>query len=454
MIKIYFNKILRHKSIVFILVILLSTRVYPETSINFSDRIESYVLQNKLKVILLEDKRNPIVISSLWYKVGSSYETKGTTGISHILEHMMFKGTEKIKSGEFSKIIKNLGGTDNAFTGRDFTGYYQKVNKIHLEECLRMESDRMANLILRESDFVKERKVVQEERRLRVDDRPISKAFEKTLFQAFGYHGYGIPIIGTMEDIESIKLQDLKNWYKKYYSPENATLIIAGDFNVIETKKLVEKYFGTIKNNEPVTLNKEIEKHVISFKDIFLKDSVSNPTVLISFVQPKFNYNDRLEHYKIDLLLELIDGGSSSRLTKNLVDKKKIALETFISSDSYPIEKTIIAFGGIPRDGISVETFRDEIFLQFEDIVENGITDKEFKSLKSKLTSNSIYKLDSLFGQVMQIGTLESKKIGWETLDEYLNDIDQITKQDLVETARKHLLNKNFIFTVIYPNRS
>ena len=453
MIKVFLKKILRYKNISFVFLVSFSLSVYSEEGIKFSDRIESYLLPNKLKVILLEDKRNPIVISSLWYKVGSSYETKGVTGISHILEHMMFKGTEKVKSGKFSEIIKNLGGTDNAFTGRDFTGYYQKVHKAHLEECLRMESDRMTNLILKETDFVKERKVVQEERRLRVEDRPISKAFEKTLLQAFGYHGYGIPIIGTMDDIENIKLNDLRSWYKNYYSPKNATLIVAGDFERSETKELINKYFGIIENNNSIPLNKETESHIIDFKDIILRDSVSNPTVLISFIQPKFNYNDRLKHYKMDLLLELIDGGSSSRLTKNLVDKKKVALETFISSDSYPIEESIVAFGGIPRDGVSVEKFRDEIFLQFKEIVKNGITDKEFNSLKSRLTSNNIYKLDSLFGQMMQIGILESKKIGWEILDTYLQDINQITKQDLVDTAKENLIDKEFIFTVIHPNR-
>ena len=299
MIKVFLKKILRYKNISFVFLVSFSLSVYSEEDIKFSDRIESYLLPNKLKVILLEDKRNPIVISSLWYKVGSSYETKGVTGISHILEHMMFKGTEKVKSGKFSEIIKNLGGTDNAFTGRDFTGYYQKVHKAHLEECLRMESDRMTNLILKETDFVKERKVVQEERRLRVEDRPISKAFEKTLLQAFGYHGYGIPIIGTMDDIENIKLNDLRSWYKNYYSPKNATLIIAGDFERSETKELINKYFGIIENNNSIPLNKETESHIIDFKDIILRDSVSNPTVLISFIQPKFNYNDRLKHYKI-----------------------------------------------------------------------------------------------------------------------------------------------------------
>ena len=452
MIKIYLCKVIKLKTIILLSLIFISFEAYSSAAVKFSNRIEVYSLPNKLKVILLEDKRNPIAISSIWYKVGSSYETKGKTGISHVLEHMMFKGTQKIKAGEFSKIIKKFGGSENAFTGRDFTGYYQKVNKIYLEKCLEMEADRMANLVLKQSDFEKELNVVKEERRLRVDDRPIPKAFEKILQQAFGYNEYGIPIIGTMDDLSNLELDDLQSWYKKFYTPENATLIIAGDIDKVAVKQLIEKYFLPIKNKDFTAKIDQLDNHKTNFDDIILKDSISNPTILISFIQPKFNRDDRLEHYKIDLLLELMDGGSSSRLTKNLVDKKKVALETFISSDTYPMNKNIIAIGAIPRKNISIETLRDEIFLEFKNIVEKGITDKEFESLKSRLSSSSIFKLDSLFGQVMRIGMLESKKIGWETLDYYIDDMNKITKNDLIDTAKKYFIDSDFIFTVIHPN--
>ncbi|MEC9205757.1 MAG: pitrilysin family protein [Pseudomonadota bacterium] len=432
---------------------LLFTTSFSAT-VKFSDRIEEYVLPNNLKVILLEDKRNPIIISSIWYKVGSSYEEKGITGISHILEHMMFKGTEKTKSGEFSKIIKKLGGSENAFTGRDFTGYYQKVHKKYIEKCLEMESDRMTNLILREDDFQKELNVVKEERRLRVEDRPISKAFEKTLIQLFGYNGYGVPIVGTMDDLDNVKISDVKNWYDNFYSPDNAILILAGDFEKSNIKKLIDKYFSKIKNSKTTLKFKNNELNNLNFKKIELKESISNPTVLISFVQPKFNKNDRLEHYKMELLLELMDGGNSSRFTRNLVDKKKIAIETFISFDTYPINKNIISIGGIPRTDISTEELKNEILLQFQNIEQEGISDREFESLKSRLIASNTFKFDSLFGQVMSIGVLESKGIGWNTLDYYLDDINKITKNDLIDIAKKYFINKSFIYTVIYPKES
>jgi len=448
----YATKKLKIIWITFIFFISFNTN--SSTAIKFSDRIEEYTLPNKLKVILLEDKRNPLVISSIWYRVGSSHETEGITGISHILEHMMFKGTKKIKSGEFSKTIKNLGGRENAFTGRDFTGYYQRVHKKHLEKCLEMEADRMKNLILKQSDFEKELNVVKEERRLRVDDRPISKAFEKTLFQLFGFDGYGIPIIGTMKDLNNITLDHVQEWYKNFYSPNNATLILAGDIDKIKIKKLIEKYFSPIKSQKIALNLQRKEKTDMNFEDIQLKENISNPTILISFIQPKFDYNNRLEHYKMQLLLELLDGSNSSRFTKNLVDKKKVALETFASFDTYPINRNIISVGGIPRTKISTEVLKNEILLQFQDIVKEGVTDKEFESLKSRLVASNKFKFDSLFGQVMSIGVLEAKGINWDVLDHYLEDINKITKNDLVATAKKYFVNKDFVFTVIYPKES
>ena len=229
---------------------------------------------------------------------------------------------------------------------------------------------------------------------------------------------------------------------------------MAGNFENIEIKKLIEKYFLNIKNNQPsLKLNKNAVSK-FNFKEIELRESISNPTVLISFVQPKFDNNNRLEHYKMELLLELMDGGNSSRFTKDLIDKKKIAIETFISFDTYPTNRNIISIGGIPRTNISAKDLKNEILLQFQNIVKEGITDKEFESLKSRLIANNTFKFDSLFGQVMSIGVLESKGIGWNILDHYLDDINRINKNDLIDIAKKYFINKDFVYTVIYPKES
>ena len=200
-------KRIKHKLSIYLLpAIIWTLSTSTVFSMNFSDRTATFTLSNGLKVILIQDKRSPVVVSSIWYKVGSSYEREGISGISHILEHLMFKGTKNTKPGEFSKKIKEIGGSENAFTGRDFTGYYQKVHKDHLELSLRLESDRMQNLVFVQEEVDKEIEVVKEERRLRTDDQPISKVFERIGKQVFGMSGYGIPIIGTMSDINSIEI--------------------------------------------------------------------------------------------------------------------------------------------------------------------------------------------------------------------------------------------------------
>ncbi len=423
--------------------------VSAESSLKFSDRIEEYKLSNNLKVILIKDSRSPSVVSSIWYKVGSSYEYEGITGISHVLEHMMFKGTSNTQPGEFSKKIKEVGGSENAFTGRDFTGYYQKIHKDFLELSLKLESDRMSNLVFNENELKSEKEVVKEERRLRTDDQPISKVFEKIGIQALGMSGYGIPIIGTMKDIENINTDELKKWYFNFYVPNNATLIIAGDFDIDNTKELIQKYYGKIpsRNVKELATKKD---YVLSYNDIKVSDKVSEPLILLSFKNKSFDLKNKKEVYAMELLLELMDGSSASRFTKNLVDTKKIALNTFISFDSYSKEENLITIGGSPRAGIDPNILKKAIFDEFHSFIKNGLLDDELSNTKSRLLASNIYKFDSVFYQAMQVGMLETKGFNWKLLDEYIEDINNVTESDLVNVAKK-IVNNNYIYSLIEP---
>ena len=415
----------------------------------FSDRIEEYTMQNGLKVILIEDNRSPVIVSSIWYRVGSSYEYSGVSGISHVLEHMMFKGTTNTSPGEFSKIIKEAGGSENAFTGRDFTGYYQKIHKDYLELCLKLESDRMANLVFRDDEFKKEVEVVKEERRLRTDDKPVSKVFEKIGLQAFGMKNYGIPIIGTMKDLSSIEISDLKKWYKNYYVPNNATLILAGNFDSSKAKSLIKKYYGNYDKKKILDYSNDYT-HKTSFNEILVEDKVSDPMILLSFKNKSFNASDKKEIYAMELLLELMDGGLSSRFTKNLIDENKIALNTFISYDSYSRKDGLITLGGSPRKGVSATDLKMAFFNEFAVFIKNGLKDNELTNTKSRLLANKIYEFDSVFYQAMQVGMLETKNFDWRLLDEYVDDINAITETDLINAARK-IVNGNYIYSLIEP---
>ncbi|MGA1562528.1 MAG: M16 family metallopeptidase, partial [Gammaproteobacteria bacterium] len=216
----------------------------------YATTVHEHQLENGMRVLVKEDNRAPVVVSQVWYRVGSSYEPAGLTGISHVLEHMMFKGTEKYGPNEFSKIIAQLGGRENAFTGRDYTAYFQRLEASRLEKALELEADRMRNLVLDEAEFLKEREVVAEERRMRTDDKPTSLTYERFLATAYVTSGYHHPVIGWMDDIQNWTIDDLRDWYQRFYAPNNALLVVVGDVKADDVFALAEKYFGPLQPSE------------------------------------------------------------------------------------------------------------------------------------------------------------------------------------------------------------
>jgi len=423
-----------------------------QSEIKFSDRVESYTLSNGLKVVLIEDKRSPSVVNSIWYKVGSSHEASGKTGISHVLEHMMFKGTKTLKPGEFSSIVKKMGGTENAFTSKDYTGYFQKIHTTDIERCIELESDRMKNLRLDENELRSEIEVVKEERRLRTDDNPVSKTFEKIMLNAYGMNEYGIPIIGTMQNLGSISKNDLENWYKLHYQPKNAIVIIAGNFNSDLVKGYIQKYYGRYENNKSsIKPNNKIEFSTKASFDVY--DKVSKPIVFLSFKKPKFDKNRIRELYALDLFIEIMDGGYSSRLTKNLVDNQKVALDIFLSNDTYNQYPNLIIIGGTPRGKISPEELKLKILEQLSNESINSVTERELANAKARIKANNIYKFDSVFYQAMQVGMLETKDIGWENLDNYNSIIESISLDEVRESASKYFLNNKVFTAILRPEK-
>jgi zinc protease len=409
-------------------------------------------LSNGLKVVLIEDKRSPSVVNSIWYKVGSSHEASGKTGISHVLEHMMFKGTKTLKPGEFSSIVKKMGGTENAFTSKDYTGYFQKIHTTDLERCIELESDRMKNLRLDENELRSEIEVVKEERRLRTDDNPVSKTFEKIMLNAYGMNEYGIPIIGTMQNLGSISKNDLENWYKLHYQPKNAIVIIAGNFNADQVKGYIQKYYGRYENNKSsIKPNNKIEFSTKASFDVY--DKVSKPIVFLSFKKPKFDKNRIRELYALDLFIEIMDGGYSSRLTKNLVDNQKVALDIFLSNDTYNQYPNLIIIGGTPRGKISPEELKLKILEQLSNESINSVTERELANAKARIKANNIYKFDSVFYQAMQVGMLETKDIGWENLDNYNSIIESISLDEVKESASKYFLNNKVFTAILRPEK-
>ncbi len=439
-----------YKIITFAAVLFIYSTSY--SALKFSEKLEEYTLSNGLNVILIKDNRSPLVVNSIWYKVGSSYEKPGNTGISHVLEHMMFKGTKNFSTGEFSSIIKEMGGTENGFTSKDYTGYFQKVHKSNLEKCIELEADRMNNLIFNEKEILSEIEVVKEERRLRTDDNPISKTFEKIMLNAYGMNNYGIPIIGTMDDIGSITKKDLKRWYKTHYHPKNAIVIIAGNFDNENVKKYIEKYYGSINSEKQlISIKEHVDHKTTDYFEVYEK--VAKPIIFIGFKKQKFNQNKSREHYALELFIEIMDGGYSSRLTKRLVNEKKIALDTFISNDTYNQHSNLLIIGGTPRGNISTEEFQKSILTEFSKKNIDTITANELNIAKARIKANNIYKFDSVLNQAMQVGMLETKNISWRELDKYTSIIDSIKLEEIKSAGEVYFDNNNKLITVINPEK-
>ncbi|MEQ8938727.1 MAG: pitrilysin family protein, partial [Gammaproteobacteria bacterium] len=305
-----------------------------------SAKVHEYELDNGLKLLVKEDHRAPVVVSQVWYKVGGSYEYDGITGISHALEHMMFKGTEEYAPGEFSRIISENGGRDNAFTGPDYTAYFQTLEKSRLEISFKLESDRMRNLTLPKEEFLKEIEVVKEERRWRTEDNPQSYVYEVAMATAYQTSPYRFPVIGWMHDLDSMTIEDLEDWYKRFYAPNNAIVVVAGDVKPDEVYQLAREYFGPLPKGQPITLPADREIPQQGIKRVTVKRQAELPYLLMAYKVPTENPESlqsvenkdwNWEPYALEVLAGILDGGNSARFSSRLVRGSEVAASASVS---------------------------------------------------------------------------------------------------------------------------
>jgi len=418
--------------------------------------VHSFTLGNGMKVLVKPDHRSPVAVSQVWYKVGGSYEYAGLTGVSHALEHMMFKGTKNLKPGEFSEIIAANGGSENAFTGKDYTAYFQRISSDRLELCLKNEADRMRNLQLNEAEFKKEIEVIKEERRSRTDDQPTSLTYERFNAAAFINSSYQQPIIGWMQDLHSMQLDDLSAWYQTWYAPNNATLVIAGDVDPQQIKIWAEKYFGVLKpsNITPPKPRREVAQ--MGERRITVKLPAKVPYLLMGYKVPvlKSLLDDEKntdDVYALEVLAGVLDGGQSSRLSRNLVREKEIASSAGAGYDPYARQQTLFLFDGSPRDGHSVKELEQAIKNQITEIQNTPPSRAELERVKAQVMASSVYEKDSVFYQAMQLGTLETVGVGWQRKDEYLKKIQQVTAEQVQGVAKKYLIDDSLTVAVLEP---
>ncbi|WP_373184455.1 M16 family metallopeptidase [Halopseudomonas sp.] len=400
-------------------------------------------LDNGLKVIVREDHRAPVVVSQLWYRVGSSHEPPGQTGISHALEHMMFKGSENLEPGEASKLLGSLGAQENAFTSRDYTAYYQVLSREHLPIALEMEAERMHTARLPEDEFLREMEVIKEERRLRVDDNPNSLAYERFLTQAHMASPYSKPIIGWMHDLERLTIEDLRAWYRTWYQPGNAILVIVGDVSLEEVRPLVETYFGPIPAGELPPQKAPLELPGGAQRNVTIEVDVQLPSLIMSFNVPSLSTAaEAWEVHALRLLEGVLDAGYSARLASRLERDQAIATSANASYSGFARGDTLFMLSGLPNPsrGVTLDQLEEALWAEV-DLLKNTPPDSaELTRVKNQLIAEEVYAQDSITHQANQIGQLESVGLDWELIEQDAAALEAITPEQISAVAAKYLV--------------
>lgn len=416
--------------------------------------VHEYQLDNGMKVFIKEDHRAPVVASMVWYRVGSSYEYNGITGISHVLEHMMFKGTEKYGPGEFSRIIAEHGGKENAFTSRDYTAYFQRLHRDRLEISIKMEADRMRNMKVRDEEFAKEIQVVMEERRMRTEDNPESLTYEYFNASAFTSSPYRWPVIGWMNDLEHMTAQDIRDWYEIWYAPNNAALVVAGDVDPEEVLALAKQYFGPLKPMADLTPPKpRQEAPQRGERRITVKAPAELPYLLMGYKAPVVepDNSDDWEPYALEVLASILDGGNSARFAKNLVRGQQIAANAGAGYSGFSRLETLFLFDGNPAQGHTVNELETAIRGEIQKVKDELVSADELARIKAQVIAGEVYQKDSVFYQAMQIGRLETVGLDWRLAEEYAERIQQVSAEQVREVARKYLVDEHLTVAVLDP---
>lgn len=404
-------------------------------------RVHEFRLNNGLKLLVKEDHRAPVVVSQIWYRVGSADEHAGITGISHVLEHMMFKGTAKYPREAFTETIKKYGGRDNAFTSRDYTAYYQLFEKSYLEKSFDLESDRMNNLQLKQEDFDKEREVVREERRWRVDDKPESQLYEQLYATAFNVAPYRQPIIGWDNDLVNLKLSDLSDWYRRWYMPNNATLVVVGDVVADEVYALAQRYFGNLEARDlpPRKARDEMPQH--GEKHITLSVPATQPVIAYAYKAPRVGYAEQAWHpYALSVLAAILAGNDSSRFSKNLIRGKGIAFYADAYYHVYNRYQNLFVIFAAPNTASNTTELRQAIEGEINRLKKELVTDGELEKIKTQLLAHRVYEQDSIQHQASSLGRLETIGAGWQEHFRFPQHIQTITAEQVRSVANEYLV--------------
>lgn len=412
-----------------------------------------FKLTNGLDVVVIPDHRAPVVTHMVWYKVGAADELPGVSGIAHFLEHLMFKGTDKIAPGEFSKTVARHGGEDNAFTSQDVTAYFQRVSKDNLPMVMEMEADRMANLKLLEKDVLTERDVILEERRSRIENSPSSLLSEQMGAALYRSHPYGIPVIGWMHEMEKLSRQDALDHYKKYYAPNNAILIVAGDVVPNEVRELAEKTYGKVERGPNLKpRERPMEPPSVSARRLTLEDERAGKlTWQRYYLVPSFKTAPRGDSEALELLMKIAVEGTTSRVYKELVVEKKLASSAGGGYSPNGMDYGSLYVYAVPAKGVSADKVEEEIEKIFADIRDNGVSDIELKRGQNSYIADYIYGNDSQSGLARRYGF--ALATGWsiQDIESYPDRLKAVTIEDIKRVAGTYLDERASVTGILIP---
>jgi len=422
--------------------------------------VHEYEFDNGLQLFVKPDRRAPVVVSQVWYGVGGSYEIDGKTGVSHALEHMMFQGTEKYPDGEFSRIIAENGGQENAFTGSDYTAYYQKLEASRLPISFELEADRMRNLTLLEKDFEKEIEVIKEERRMRTEDNPQSFTYETAMSVAYQTSPYRQPIVGWMHDLHDLTVDDLRKWYERWYAPNNALLVVVGDVDPDEVHELAREHFADLPAGEfsPPPPRPEVEQNGI--KRVTVKRPAELPYLLMGYKAPVLKttqLDDDLgvpewEPYALEVLSGILDGGDSARFSRELIREQEVAASLSAGYNlSARLPTSLLTISGTPSGDRTIEDLEQAVREQIERLKTEPVSETELERVKTQVVASDVYERDSMFYQAYLIGLLETVGLDWRLIDDYVDKVQAVTAGQVQEVAKKYLVDDRLTVAVLEP---
>jgi zinc protease len=372
--------------------------------------------------------------------------------VAHVLEHMMFKGTRTVPGGEFSRLVAAAGGRENAFTSRDFTGYHQQLHKSKLELAFRLEADRMANLVITKEEFDKEIRVVMEERRLRTDDQPHGVLNERLMAAVFSTHPYGRPVIGWMSDLENMTHLDALEWYRRWYAPNNATLVVAGDVAAAEVFALAERHFGALEAKVLPVRKPQDEPPQRGIRRLVVKAPAELPALTMAWRAPVLrDVETEWEPYALEMLAGVLDGSDAARLNSRLVREEKIANAAGASYESTQRGPGLFVVNGVPAAGRTVGELEAALRRELEKIAVEGVGEDELRRVRAQVIASQVFERDSIFYQGMQIGILETAGYPHRTIDVMLKRLQQVTAAQVQAVARKFLVDDSLTVAVLDP---